>query len=66
MKVIAGDEVRWLSRANYQRWLKGKVVKVLGDVAVVDDRLGQTYRCIDLARLQPLVERRQRFAGSLS
>jgi hypothetical protein len=68
MKVMIGEEVKWLSRANYNRWLKGKVVRVLesGAVAVIDDRLGQSLRCVDTLRLQPLVERRQRFAGSLA
>lgn len=68
MKVMIGEEVKWVSRANYNRWLKGKVVRVLesGAVAVVKDATGLSPRCIDTARLHPVIERRQRFAGSLA
>lgn len=66
MSVHRGDEVKWLSRANYDRWLKGKVVKTLesGAVAVVDDGLGQSLRCMDSTRLQLIGGPRKRyFAG---
>ena len=68
MKFIAGEEVRWLSRASYTRWMKGKVIRTLegGAVVVVKDGTGLTPRCLDATRLQPVVERRQRFAGSLA
>lgn len=66
MKTVTGDEVKWRSQVETSsHWFKGKVVKTLGDVAVVDDRSGLTRRCIPMARLELLGgARRRRFAGT--
>lgn len=64
MKICTGAEVKWRSAVeNSAHVFYGKVVRLLGDRAVVDDRSGLTRRCVDLSRLEPIVARRQRFAG---
>ena len=60
MKICTGMEVKWRSAVhNSAHVFHGKVKRLLGDVAVVDDKTGLTKRCVTLSRLEP----RQRFAG---
>lgn len=66
MKVIAGEDVKWQSATGNGTWLKGKVKKVLGEVAFVEDKTGLGPRHVMVERLYPIVSRRQRFAGSLA
>lgn len=60
---MAGEDVKWLSLSNSGRWLKGKVKRVLGDVAIVTDQSGLTPRHVTMDRLYPIVPRQLRFAG---
>ena len=64
MKICTGQEVKWRSGIeNSAHMFYGKVKRLLGDVAVVDDRSGLTRRCVAVSRLEPIVAPRQRFAG---
>lgn len=64
MKICTGAEVKWHSAVeNSAHIFYGKVVRLLGDVAVVDDKTGLTKRCVAVSRLEPLGGYRRRFAG---
>lgn len=64
MKICTGAEVKWRSSVeNSAHMFYGKVLRLVGDRAVINDRSGLTRRCVAVSRLEPIVAPRQRFAG---
>lgn len=64
MKIHTGAEGKWRSQnGESAHWFHGKVVRLLGDIAVVDDKSGLSKRCVAVSRLEHRGGYRRRFAG---